>query len=269
MFVHAVLVKNIAREKAYIWKTIPFYMCYWLGILSSVYNFYMLKQPFNGVICFCLTGFISLCMFSFSPVPFLLGLILGASLMAPGVYAHFGLTGLLDTILAAVLMFCLSLYKRRTEKNFLMLLKRQKQSLEAHTFGNFTLMYEGKVVKFSRTKSLEMIAYLVCKNGSSVNTRELLSVLWGEKADSARYGASFRNLVVDIKKTLGELEIQNFFVAEYNNFRINPEAVKCDYYDCLSGDKKACKGFTGEFMNQYSWAEDTAAFLERRILSRV
>ena len=86
-------------------------------------------------------------------------------------------------------------------------------------------------------------------------------------ADSARYGASLRNLIVDIKKSFADREIQNFFIAEYNNFRINPEIIRCDYYDFLSGDKEAIKNFAGEFMNQYSWAEDVASFLERKVLS--
>ena len=93
----------------------------------------------------------------------------------------------------------------------------------------------------------------------------MVTVLYGEHADSEHYGASVRNLVVDIKKSLSELEIQNFFVKEYNNFRINPEAIKCDYYDFLAGDPKAVKSFAGEFMSQFSWAEETVGFLEQKL----
>ena len=100
-----------------------------------------------------------------------------------------------------------------------------------------------------------------------LKTKELISVLWGDYADSARYGASLRNLIVDIKHSLAELEIQQFFIAEYNNFRINPEAIKCDYYDFLAGDSNAVKNFAGEFMSQYTWAEEAAGFLERKILN--
>ena len=101
----------------------------------------------------------------------------------------------------------------------------------------------------------------------AANTSELLCALYGEYADSARYGSSLRVLISDAKHTFSELEIQNFFSAEYNNFRINPEAVKCDYYDFLSGDKAAKKLYAGQFMSQYSWAEETAAFLERKALA--
>ena len=132
------------------------------------------------------------------------------------------------------------------------------------TFGNFTPLYDGNVIKFSRAKSPELLAYLIYKGGSSANTRELISVLYGEHADSASYGANLRLLISDIRHTFTELEVQNFFITEYNNFRINPEVVYCDYYDFLAGDPQSVKTFSGEFMSQYSWAEDKIAFLEKK-----
>lgn len=256
--------KDVPREKAYIIKTIPVYMLFHISMCTSLYNFYILGQPFNGFVSYCLAGFISLCVFSFSPLPFIIGLLITIGVMAPGLYRHFGGTGLADGILASILMSCLSLYKRGSEKKHIQLLKKQKRSLEAKTFGNFTLLYEDKVVKFSRTKSNEIIGYLVYKKGSSVQTKELISILWSDNADSARYGSNLRNLIVDIKHTLNELEIQNFFIAEYNNFRINPEVIKCDYYDFLADDPNAIANYAGEFMCQYSWAEETAAYLETK-----
>ena len=158
-------------------------------------------------------------------------------------------------------MFGLALYKRSFEKKHFLLLKNQRKSLVAKTFGNFTLLYDNKVIRFTRSKSPELIAYLIYKNGSSVKTKELISVLYGDHADSARYGSSLRNLIADIKQTLSELEIQNFFITEYNNFRINPEVIKCDYYDFLAGNRRVKKSFTGEFMSQYEWAKEVAEFL--------
>ena len=263
-FLFATKVKNASREKAYLLKNIPFYISFLCGIGASLYNFYAFSQPYNGVLTLFLTISIVLCVFSFSPHIFLVALLSGLCPMLPGVYKNFGITGLMDSVLVAVIMFCISLYKRRVEKRYLTLLKKQKKSLVAKTFGNFTLLYDNKVIKFSRSKAPELVAYLIYKNGSSVQTKELITVLYGDRADSARYGASLRLLISDIKHTLAELEIQNFFIAEYNNFRINPEAVKCDYYDFLAGDKTIMKTFTGEFMSQYSWAEEALDFLERR-----
>lgn len=267
-FIYSRKIKNVAREKAYLYKSIPVYTLFSLGIAASVYNFYIMGHPFNGVIIFCLTGFLTLCTFSFSPIPFAIILSVGIGVIAPGIYRHFGLSGLADSVLAMILMVILALYKKGEEKKYTTLLRKQKKNLVVKTFGNFTLLYEDKVIKFSRSKSPELIAYLIYKNGSSVKTKELISILYGDNADSARYGASLRNLIVDIKHTLAELEVQDFFISEYNNFRINPEAVKCDWYDFLEGDENAIKNFAGEFMSQYSWAEDVTGFLEMKAMKK-
>ena len=259
--------KPIPREKAYVKKTLPFYMVIIMSFGAAIYNFYILKQPFNGVLAFCITGFLSICLFTFSPICFLLIMTPVMGVMVPGIYTNFGVTGLMDSILCLILIFCVALYKRRELKKHIMFLKKQKKSLEAKTFGNFTLMYENQVVKFSRSKSIEFMGYLIYKKGSSVNTKELISALYGDHADSARYGSNLRNLIVDIKHTLSQLEIQNFFIAEYNNFRINPEVIKCDYDEFLDGKPQAVKSFAGEFMSQFSWAEEVAGFLEQKALA--
>ena len=267
-FIYSSFVKDIERHKAYKWKTAPFYITFYMAEGAALYNFYFLDQPFNGFLTFSLTGFIALCAFSFSPFPFLLGITICMGCMSPGIYSNFGFTGLFDAICSGILMFCLSLYKRRTEKNYIIILKKQKQNLEAKTFGNFTLFYEDKVIKFSRSKSNELMGYLIYKYGSTVNTKELITVLWGEHADSAHYGGSLRNLIVDIKHSLSELNIQNFFISEYNSFRINPESIICDYYDFLAGDQKTIQSFTGEFMSQYEWAKEVADFLSKKALQK-
>ena len=184
--------------------------------------------------------------------------------MIPGIYKFYGTKEMLTFLFFVTILFTLALYKRYQEKQYLTLLRKQKKCLEVKTFGNFTPLYEKKVIKFSRTKTTELLAYLIYKKGTSVNTKELLSVLYGDYANSSKYGASLRLLISDLKHTFSELGIQQFFVAEYNNFRINPEVVHCDYYDFLAGDKKAIKAFSGEFMSQFSWAEGITAFLEKK-----
>ena len=266
VFTYSLKIKNCPKEKAYILKTIPFFVLFYVVLIAALYSFFILGKPFNGFLTFNLTCFIALLTFSFPPLPFFLGVIAATTCMVPGLYRNFGLGGTADAVLTAVIIICFSFYKKRIEKKQILLMKKQKNTLEAKTFGNFTLIYENKVVKFSRTKSNELIAYLIYKNGSSSNTKELISVLWGDQADSARYGNNLRNLIVDIKHSMNELEIQNFFIAEYNNFRINPEEIKCDYYDFLAGDTNAINTFAGEFMNQYSWAEESAGFLEMKAL---
>ena len=265
-FIYSILIKDCPKEKAWFYKSIQVYIYICIMLAMTLYNFFIFSQPFNGFLAFLFIGILCLSLFSLPPWFYFICMVTTISIMSPTLYATFGLSGLADAILVAVIVFCLSLYRRAIEKKQIILVKKQKYALEVKTFGNFTLIYEGSVIKFSRSKSLELLAYLVSKNGSSVNTKELLAVLYGDEADSTRYGSSFRNLVVDIKHKLNELNILDFFIAEYNSFRINPEVIKCDYYDFLNGDKQALKSYTGEFMNQYSWGEETAGFLDMKVM---
>lgn len=140
--------------------------------------------------------------------------------------------------------------------------KRQIYDINVITFGNFSVFYKNKVLKFQRRKSLELMAYLIFKKGISVNSKELMTVLWGEQATSSMHGSKLRNSIVDIKKTLRENGIENFFISEYNSFRINPDVIKCDYYRFLDGDEEARKSFAGEFMNQYEWGKENITYLK-------
>ena len=247
-------------------KNIPFYMMYYSMIMLGIYyRSYNYLHTFNAFIIYITICALALCFFYIDPLLFLLGQILELVFLSTNLINFFGLSGFGNSIIISLVLFFLCLYKRRIEKKHFDLLKNQKSSLKAITFGNFTLFYNNQSIKFSRSKSTELLAYLIYKNGSSANTKELINILWGDHADSSKYGSSFRNLIVDIKKTLLDLGIQQFFICEYNSFRINTSVIQCDYYDFLRKNKKAISSYAGEFMNQYSWAEDVTAFLDLKI----
>ena len=109
-FIHSKKVKNIKRDRAYIWKTIPVCIIMHTMIAASLYNFYILDQPFNGFLSYTLTGFISLFVFSFSPIPFIIGITIGIGVLTPGLYESFGTTGLADAILTYFVMCCIAFF---------------------------------------------------------------------------------------------------------------------------------------------------------------
>ena len=54
------------------------------------------------------------------------------------------------------------------------------KNLQVKCFGNFEVFKDGVPVKFSRTKSKELFAYLVDREGAAVNVNELNAILWEE-----------------------------------------------------------------------------------------
>jgi hypothetical protein len=44
-------------------------------------------------------------------------------------------------------------------------------------------------------------------------------------------------------------------------YSVDTTRISCDYYRLLDGDESAARAFRGEYMAQYSWAEETCGWL--------
>ena len=127
-------------------------------------------------------------------------------------------------------------------------LKRVKQ-LQVKCFGNFEVFKDGVPLKFHRQKSKELLAYLVDREGSSVNMNELNAILWEEDHNSY-----LRNLIADIQETLNEVGAGDVFVKRHNECFIDPSKIDCDAYEYKKNNPDAIRMYRGEYMIQYPWA---------------
>ena len=117
-------------------------------------------------------------------------------------------------------------------------------------FGDFEIFYYDNPIRFSRSKSKELLAYIVDKQGSVVSNSELSKVLFNE--DKPSY---IRNLVADIVKSLKECGAENIIIKHFNGLAIDTKRIECDYYDYLKSEPYAVKKYHGEYMSQYEWAK--------------
>ena len=60
-----------------------------------------------------------------------------------------------------------------------------------------------------------------------------------------------------------EYRLPNVFISGYGSCHIDKEAVSCDYFEFLEAKEKPM--FFGQYMFEYSWAEETAALLEMQM----
>lgn len=148
------------------------------------------------------------------------------------------------------------------ELTSLKMLTSKSHKVEVKTFGNFDILVDGKNVKFSRTKSKELLAYLIDKKGTSVSSSELIVNLWEEHDVCKTTRSMLHNLISDIKDTLLKHDILDIIEMDRNAYRIICEKISCDYFDLLNGKKSAINKFTGEYMAAYEWAMFTASTLE-------
>lgn len=120
--------------------------------------------------------------------------------------------------------------------------------IQVKCFGNFEVFCDGSPLKFQRSKSKELFAYLVDREGSAINVNELNSILWEE--DHPSY---LRNLIADIQATLKAVGATDVFIKRHNECFIDPEKIDCDAYEYKKNNPEAIRAYRGEYMMQYSW----------------
>jgi len=126
---------------------------------------------------------------------------------------------------------------------------KSTNKIKVKCFGNFEVFSNDKPLAFAYQKSKELFAYLVDREGSSININELNAVLWEE--DHKSY---LRNLISDIKKTLAKENASDVFIKKHNGYSIDVNKIDCDAYEYKKNNPQAIRMYRGEYMNQYSWA---------------
>ncbi|MCL2443281.1 MAG: response regulator [Treponema sp.] len=125
----------------------------------------------------------------------------------------------------------------------------------AQTFGNFDIFSYGTPLKFSRSKTKELLAYLIDRNGAAVSMNELCAVLWENDGDTENLKAYLRKLTGDLSKVLREVGAKDIILKQRNSIAIVPHKIVCDSYGFMKGDPACINSYRGQYMNQYSWAE--------------
>lgn len=158
--------------------------------------------------------------------------------------------------------------KKKLEEEFLnlrnLVKKILKSRIQVQTFGNFEIFVEGEAVNFSRSKSKELLAYLVDRKGTGTSTRELAAVLWEDKEYTTSQKSYFQTIVSEMILTLKKYQAQNIVVRKRNNIAVDISKFECDYYQFLNGDVSAINSYMGEYMVNYSWAEFVTGFLDQK-----
>ena len=140
----------------------------------------------------------------------------------------------------------------------------QERGLYVRCFGSFAAFCDGEPLHFERMKTLELLALLVDRNGGLCSTGEIAEVLWEGGPLTTSHRAYARTLVADLRHTLERLGCADVLVRRRGYTAVDPSKFACDYYDFLAGNPQAINAYRGEYMNQFSWAEETLGKLIAR-----
>lgn len=137
---------------------------------------------------------------------------------------------------------------------------RQKEKLlEVKCFGNFEVYAKGERLLFKRSRTKELFAFLVDRKGAGMTAKQICAVLFPDDTDDNKNVAYLRQLILDLKNTLKMVGAESVLCHDTPYYRIDTNLIKCDYFTYLETGKPE---FHGEYMSQYSWAEETCAMLQ-------
>jgi two-component SAPR family response regulator len=138
-------------------------------------------------------------------------------------------------------------------------IKSAEKLLTVKCFGNFEVFYKGESLSFKRKKAKELLAVLVDRNGAGMTAKQICALLFPNDTNDTKNLAYLRQLTLDLKNTLKNVGAEEVLRHDTPYYRIVPNLLKCDYFEFLETGKQK---FIGEYMTQYSWAEETCAMLQ-------
>ena len=136
-------------------------------------------------------------------------------------------------------------------------IRQSQKPLTVKCFGTFEVYTRGEKLTFKRSKTKELFAFLVDRNGAGVTVAEIGVALWESDVDQKNHNY-IHQLFHDLRQSLEAVGVDGIFERNNYFYSINPEKLDCDYYSYLKTGKPE---FRGEYMSQYSWAEETCGLL--------
>ena len=137
--------------------------------------------------------------------------------------------------------------------------KNTEKLLTVKCFGYFEVLHDGDILPFRRKKAKELLAVLIDRNGSGMTAKQICTILFPDNTDDTKNAAYLRQLVLDLKNTLKLIRAEDVLKHDTPYYRVDTDLIRCDYLSFLEKGKPE---FFGEYMTQYSWAEETCAMLQ-------
>ena len=138
-------------------------------------------------------------------------------------------------------------------------IRHREKPITVKCFGNFEVYVKNQKLMFKRLKTKELFAYLIDRNGAGMTAKQICAVLFPDDSDDNKNATYLRQLVLDLKNTLKAVGAEGVLCHETPCYRVDTSLIRCDYLSYLETGKPE---FHGEYMTQYSWAEETCAMLQ-------
>ena len=133
--------------------------------------------------------------------------------------------------------------------------------IRVKTFGLFDVYVDERPISFKLSKSKEILAFLVDKQGSGVTRAELFAAVWEDRAYDRKQQKQIDVYIRSLRETLRQYGAEEMLEMEKGILRVRPDTFVCDAYLFYSGDSDTINAYRGEYMSSYSWASMTEGIL--------
>lgn len=124
------------------------------------------------------------------------------------------------------------------------------------TFGQFEIFVDGKPLGFERNSIKELFAFLVDRRGAVATKKDIATAFYEDGIYSRSRQSYLSTLIKMLCSAVHKVGLDNLLIRTSHGLAVNTSAFSCDAYDYLDGNPKALNAFFGEYMSQYSWAEE-------------
>ena len=128
-------------------------------------------------------------------------------------------------------------------------------------FGSFEVFVNDEAVRFKRSKSKALLAFLIDRKGALCSMDTLIGNLSPEHSADTSEKSKIRVYIADLIDTFSQLGIDDIIIKHAGAFGVDIKQLDCDYYRFLDNDPYAISRYLGEYMTQFSFAEETRASL--------
>lgn len=146
---------------------------------------------------------------------------------------------------------------------------RPTKAVYIQTIPRFDVYIDGTLLPITSPKPKELLALLVDRAGGTVSSGLAISLLWEDKPDDEKTKALYRMTLKRLREILDVAGIAFILSAEGSAKFVKPDTFSCDYLRFLQGDTQATAHYNGEYLCEYSWAEETNARLTNLKESRM
>ena len=124
------------------------------------------------------------------------------------------------------------------------------------TIPTLSITVRGTPLHISSAKARELMALLIDHGERGFTAGEGISYLWPEKSNDPSAQSLLRMTYKRLLATLEEAGAGHILASEGNRRFIRVDEVDCDLYRILAGDRQEARKYNGEYLREYSWAED-------------